>query len=327
MKIFIDTNIYLNYFRSDKEKLASLEALNKLLKGKKLKLIIPRQIIDEYTRRRSGVVEETRDILLTRKKQLAASVPVAPFLGKFEEMKKLREGIKESEHTYDELVEKYDEETDDEKTASDKLIKKTFSLGNKHKETKKILDNAFTRYLKGNPPRKSNFSYGDAIIWETLLAKAINDNLVIITQDSDFIEKKKGNQVLQSYLQKEWEEKSSKKIELYVSLGEFINKFEKKEVVKKEVVEEEKQPVDEVFSFRETTFTPISFKRRGNISFDKNTIYIHPSDPMNANSSINYCPYCGYKLNELSGSLSPTTVFIGGTEIQHCPNCGKEIQI
>jgi len=332
MQVFIDTNIYLNYFRSDKEKLASLEILNKLLKNKKLRLIIPNQTLDEYIRRRSSVVEETRNLLLNRKKQLVSSVPVAPFLGKFSEMKKLREEIKESENLYNKLIEKYDNATDNKETASDQLIKKIFSLGKKYKETKKILDAAFVRYLKGNPPKKNNFSYGDAIVWETLLVKATGDSLVIITQDSDFIEKKKGNQVLQTYLQKEWEGKSKKKIELYVSLGEFMNKFEKKEVVKKEVVAEEKQPISQFIPLSQmslaSTVTPVNRVINTQINEEDNSLYIHLADSANVNSSINYCSYCGYKLcNAISSTSRITTTFIGGNDIKFCPNCGNEIHV
>ena len=95
--------------------------------------------------------------------------------------------------------------------------------------------------MKGNPPRKSDHSYGDAIIWETLLKEGKNDNLVLITKDGDFAEIHKGKPAISQFLFVEWRIKTKKKkrVVLYKSLAEFVNSFNKKETIKKEIVQKE----------------------------------------------------------------------------------------
>lgn len=67
MQLYIDTNIYLDYFRTGKDSLDSLKALKILLESKKLKLLIPAQVSQEYIRNRAQIVEDTRNLLLAKK--------------------------------------------------------------------------------------------------------------------------------------------------------------------------------------------------------------------------------------------------------------------
>jgi hypothetical protein len=243
MQLYIDANIYLEYFRENSaEGLAPLRELVKLIKGKQLRLLIPKQTRQEYFRNRMKIAELTRTALI--KQSGASFILPATFDKNTPEIKDILIEVRNLERAYKNLVTKYDQAVEKQKTDADLLINELFDkLGENLPEEDPIIQKAYTRYMKGNPPRKSDHSYGDAIIWETLLAKGLGDNLVIISRDSDFMEKYKGEQVLNSFLAVEWRIKTKKKniVKLYKSLAEFINSFNKKKPIKEKIVEKEER--------------------------------------------------------------------------------------
>ena len=196
--------------------------------------------------------------------------------------------------------------------------------------------------MKGNPPRKNNYSYGDAIIWETLLDVATKDDLAIITGDSDFIEKRKGTPTLRGFLSKEWSEKTRKKIELFVSLGEFINKYEKKSTITPKVIEEEKARVTKVLNFEPiyadklSAFSnlPSSFPIDNVPYVSLNSPYFggnsassfvnHTANNLALNGSIKYCPYCSKQIGN-NWELDMGVHF--GSKKYTCPHCHSSFDI
>ncbi len=242
MQLYIDANIYLEYFRENStERLAPLSELLKLIKSNKVRLLIPSQTKQEYFRNRRKVAELTRSALVQQSKT-SFSVP-ATLDKRTPEIKKILNEIANLSKAYKMLINKYDHVVDKEKTDADLLINSLFeNLGVVLPETESIIQKAYIRYMKGNPPRKNDHSYGDAIIWETLLENGISDNLAIISKDGDFIEKYKGESVLNNFLAIEWRIKTKKKkrARLYKSLAEFVNDFSDKQIIKKEVVDKEK---------------------------------------------------------------------------------------
>lgn len=240
MKLFIDTNIYLNYFRSSDESLSSLEELKKLLKRKRLKLVLPIQTRDEYFRNRNGIAEQSRELLL-RETKLKLILPT-PFLRSWQEATHIRKQVKATQKAYQRLLQKYDAEVAEEKTRADILIKSLFKTAEMFEDDEELLRKAHFRYLRGHPPKKNDGSLGDAIAWELLLAKT-EDDLVLVSKDGDFAEQRGGVTWLKGFLEKEWRSKcGGKTIKLHDSLGEFINTFEKRQAVKEEVIKKEKYP-------------------------------------------------------------------------------------
>lgn len=238
MKIFLDANIYLNYFRRSDASLSSLKALQRLLRQRKLKLLLPAQTRDEYFRNRNGIAEQSRNLFL-RETDLKLTFP-APFVGGWPEALSVKRHVEATKKAYQRLLKKYDATVGGEKTPADNQIKQLFGLADLLKDDEDLVRRAYFRYLRGHPPRKNDGSFGDAIAWELLLASA-DDDLIIITRDGDFSERRKGILSLNGYLEREWRTRHPhKKIEIYDSLGEFINSFEKRQAVKKEVVQDEK---------------------------------------------------------------------------------------
>lgn len=244
MQLFLDTNVYLDYFIVSNDELKPLRRLTELVKSGDVTLLLPEQVRQEYERNRDKIAERTREHLVKiSEQQISPAMPL--MMGSKREVKMAQAAIKRAQievrDAIQKLLQKFDEQVEQETSAADKLIATLFKKARLIKETDETIAKAEHRFLKGNPPRKSDRSYGDAIVWEALLANAAPEPLTLITRDSDYTEKRKGKKVVKSFLFKEWRLKSSHKLNFFDSLGEFINHFDKKETVKKEVVEKEKE--------------------------------------------------------------------------------------
>ena len=340
MRLFIDTNIYLDYFRASSESLASLKALKNLLTQKRVILVVPEQTEQEYLRRRSGIVEETRNELLKQRGSRAFNGQT-PVVRGWKRAKTIEKIIRNLMSAYDDLLEEYDKKSLAEKTEADLLIKDIFKLSDKLAESKFIIEKANLRYMKGNPPRKykDDRSLGDAIVWESLLEDANKDNLAIITHDTDFICKQKEEQVLNHFLRKEWEKKTNKKINLYISLAKFINYFEKKDVIKKEIVQEEEKRgqraiIDSVSMSGVVNLEPLNFAQtvRAN-DFDlisrpftawQASEGLYNFTPANISAPLKFCPYCGKDIEESLRGYPSVQQYVLSARYQFaCPSCGE----
>lgn len=165
--------------------------------------------------------------------------------------------------------------------------------------------------------------------------------MTVITRDSDFVEKRKGEEQLKTFLQKEWEGKTKKKIKLYVSLGEFINSFEKKKTVTDAIIKKEKgygiSPPLSIGTLMPSEYSFIGSGTRvagGLFSAMAPSVLTASTEPIytgtvshlaegllktvtNNSESASFCPYCGSKIYINITQYLPTT----------CSNCGKSFSI
>jgi hypothetical protein len=320
MQLFIDANIYLEYFKvNSSERLTPLNELVKLLEKKKIVLLIPNQTRQEYIRNRRQIAETARVALVT---QSEASFFLPAIMDiKAEEMKEVKNNVDRLKKSYKGLLEKYDQCVEDENTDADNLIGKLFEMAGTLEEGDDVLDKAYVRYMKGNPPRKNNNSYGDAIAWETLLGKGGNDDLVVVTRDGDYAESYKGELVISKFLTEDWKQKTVGKntLKLYRSLAEFVNTFENKTTISKEIVDQEK-------STRLVTsneFLTVNHSLRApdeRVSWEQfSGLYDSDSVPFVSRSVVqspSFCPYCGNPATD--------TRFVN---IYKCSFCNKNFTI
>lgn len=328
MQLYIDTNIYLEYFRENSaERLAPLRELIKLLQAKKVELLIPTQTREEYLRNKSRIAEATRSALVKKQNETKFVTP-AILDEKLKAVKEVKNSSEKLKQAYKLLIKKYDEALEKEETDAEILIGQVFSLGKTIEETELIVKRAYSRYMKGNPPRKSDNSYGDAIIWETLLENAKEDKITIISKDGDFIDFFKGTPMLSRYLLNEWKSKKQKDAVLYRSLAEVVNKLNKNKPIKKEVIQQEK---DQSYLIQSALFNPLSFSSDP-LVIQQNSLQnspwvisnsVHNSlisnriqlSSMSMNGPICFCPYCGERA---------TSQLYGGFQ---CTSCGRDFHI
>ena len=224
-RVFIDTNRYLDFYRASDHTLSILKALVELIKSGEIEVILPKQVLDEFIRDKELVFKDFVD-----KNLHPINVPG------------LLNGSKDIQNTNKKIMKiraDYEKKFFSNRSKVNILLNEVFSRAKMVQETEKILHLAHFRTIRGNPPRKNNRSFGDAIIWETLLAEFSDKDLVIISGDGDW-SSEIDNKKVHPYLEAEWSRKTKNKLILSDSLGKVINELTKKEKINKKVIEEEK---------------------------------------------------------------------------------------
>ena len=187
MKIYTDTNWFLNFYRKALEDLAFLDDLVKY-KGT---LIITRQTINEFLRNRlttlKVVISEFKNSVDVRPPHTTALLRSLPA---HEELKSITEDYKKKAKEVSDYLQQVIE--DDKK---DPVTQKLFALWADAAVTilepsDELVDKAFRRKLLGNPPTSPDtYTVGDELIWELLLAN-MKEDLIVVTGDRTFLENK-----------------------------------------------------------------------------------------------------------------------------------------
>ena len=182
MKLFIDSNIFLSFYSFTNEDLTELEKLTLLIENKEIDLLLPRQVMDETRRNRANVINDS----FKKFRETGISLKFPSYCKKYDQytpMQKCLEQLKEFQRKMTTDIQK---DIDDHKLPADLLIQQLFSLATKLDNTEESINHARLRVELGNPPGKKG-SLGDAVIWETLLAKVKKgDSLCIVSDDIDF---------------------------------------------------------------------------------------------------------------------------------------------
>lgn len=223
MRIFIDTNKYLDFFRASDNSLETLNSLISLIESHKLSLILPEQVISEFKRDREQVFKNFDASLKT--------IDAPNIIREDNDIKTINELIKKKKKEYKDKM--FDPESE-----INIALKKVFSLAEKPIENDKILGTAYYRTLRGNPPRKDNRSFGDAIIWETILEYYTDNSLIIISRDGDW-SSEINKEEINPFLLEEWLSKTKNNLRLENNLAKVINSLTKDKKLDVTIIEEE----------------------------------------------------------------------------------------
>src|SRR5216684_2013215 len=178
MKVFIDTNVYINFIRTSGEKLKSLDEIGKLIKSGEISLVFPRITLDELIRNIPGEA-------LAYQKNIEQQLPKQPAFA-VSINKKRREKIDKIHKEYlEELKLLKQHYLKSVKIVEKKIIEDLWQLATKLEDTPGLIERAHARKIKGNPPGKGQH-IGDELEWELLLENCSDDDLTIITFDGDW---------------------------------------------------------------------------------------------------------------------------------------------
>lgn len=249
--IFIDTNIFLDFYRIKRSDV-SLDYLKSIDEHHEI-IITGSQVEMEYKKNRQKVILETINGMktldwnsLSAPAILADAQPVQVLRKKKDEINKQHKTLKErvikilKNPAYNDPVYK----------TLQRLFKNKCSFNLKREDEKKykIRELAQKRFLLGYPPRKKNDnSIGDAINWEWLIQCA-NDSgkdIILVTRDSDYGETYDKESFLNDWLLQEFKERVSKKRTIFITsrLAEAFKKISL--TVTKEMEKEEERIIKE----------------------------------------------------------------------------------
>jgi PIN domain-containing protein len=250
-RILIDTNILLNFYRFHKEgqSFDMIDNLMDLIEKNKIDLLLPRQIKNEFYRDKYIVANiYKKDLEILNKKKIATPA----FIKKSKDVIELNKTQNKLKSLSKKIIKEYEKRILNSRSKINSKINKLFNVAINIDDSPEILQRAYFRTLRRDPPRKDNNSFGDAIIWESVLDNYIDEDLTIISNDGDFASEI-NNREISEFLLDEWRGKTKNKLSLCRSLGEYINKQTKKITIKPVVIEEEK-----MLNFVETG-TPLGY--------------------------------------------------------------------
>ncbi|MCV2957272.1 PIN domain-containing protein, partial [Escherichia coli] len=216
MNVFIDTNLYLEFYRMGKDKLDELDKVFALHQYGRLKLWLPELLVNEFWRNRSKVLSETI-------KEIAKDYkPALPQIFRQHEKHSLfNDKVIEASRLKNEIITDIQNLFKEESLAADVVIKRIFDAASKIEADDETIEKGIRRFDLGNPPGK-NKSYGDAVNWECLLKAIPNgEDIYIITEDGDY-KSAFIKDDMNEYLKYEWKKKKDSEPHIYARLSEFI---------------------------------------------------------------------------------------------------------
>ncbi len=246
--MFVDTNIFLDFYRIQKSDV-SLNYLKKLDTLKE-KLILTEQVEMEYKKNRQGVIlEMAKEMTFSDSSGLPEIFSDKLFAKKEKAIKK--DSKQQKKKFQDQIKKILDHPTKNDPVfiSLEKIFssKSTYNLGRKHEGRSEIRKLAIKRFLLGYPPRKKeDNSIGDAINWEWVIrcAKLSKCDIIVVTRDGDFGKTDNKKSYLNDWLKTEFKERVGvrRKIHLTQSLSEAFKLMDIK--VTKQMVEEEREIID-----------------------------------------------------------------------------------
>jgi len=251
INLFIDTNRYLSFYGFSKDKLEEIQKVIDLIKKGKIILWLPEQVINEFRRNRERIplekVGQIKKAILSNKYSKLPSIigleDKIDYINRlFEEVTKIGNEINSK---IEEAAEVMIQELKRESMPADVIINQMLEVAKTLKYDSEIIDRARTRYDLRIPPGKEG-SYGDAVIWETLLSEVPDkETLDFVGYDKDF-KSAIDSKDFSPFLLKEWKEKKRAEIISYEHLGEFIKK-RIPEIERPEKITEEEKRLDKKY--------------------------------------------------------------------------------
>lgn len=238
MNLFVDSNIFLDFYHFSVDDLDELRKLSKLIEEKEVKLYTTRQIINEIKRNRDNKVSDA----VKRFRESKCEMRLPQICKTYPEYKTIKNGVESLEKAKSELDDKLKKDIANRTLKADHVIDELFKLAETI-ESDHLLAAAQTRYHLGNPPGK-NKSYGDAVNWEAILQSVPdNEDIFFISDDKDYKSPLDGTS-LNSFLLDEWRQKKNSQIFFYTQLSEFFREHHADIKLREE--EEKNQLIEEL---------------------------------------------------------------------------------
>jgi predicted nucleic acid-binding protein len=217
MNVFIDTNVFLSFYHLTSEDLEELEKLAVLLRQGKIVLWLPEQVRAELWRNRENKIFDA----LKRLRDQNLNLQFPALCKDYDEYDELRRYQRDYGREHAKLMQRVTEAVEAESLKADVTIRKLFARAKGIVIDEGILNRARLRRDVGNPPGKKG-SLGDALNWESLLARVPEDEtLHFVTGDKDYYSPI-DDQRFDSFLMDEWTNDKGADLVPYKRLSSFF---------------------------------------------------------------------------------------------------------
>ncbi|MHA8088147.1 PIN domain-containing protein [Aquirufa sp. Wall-65K1] len=249
--IFIDTNIFLDFYRIQNAN-TSLKYIEEILNHLD-KIIVTSQVEMEYKKNRQKVIN---DALIEYNKSIPNNGGVPPLIVQdYKSTKALPDKIKSIIKSREQITKRLEKiiqrpESDKVYVSLNKLFKfkSIINLDRDNMQRFRIRKLAYKRFILGYPPRKStDNSIGDAVNWEWIVDCSIrtNKHIIIVTRDTDFGLRLNKELLLSDWLRQEFKERVSRTRKIIIT-DKLAKAFELVRIpVTKEMKDEEENLLNE----------------------------------------------------------------------------------
>jgi len=223
LHLFIDTNIFLNFYSFSDDKLEILDELIELTAPGQMTIHLPKQVENELKRNRESKLQVAMSDF--KKAQLPSAVP--HHMRGTEAARQYDEALKSAEQAKKLLIANAIALALSNELEVDQKLSRLFEKASRHPEDNELYQKALERMNKGNPPGKAQ-SIGDRYIWETLLTRVPDGDLFIISKDGDYaspLTMDRNTRPL-AYLADEWtESKGGGRLTIFRTINEIVGYY------------------------------------------------------------------------------------------------------
>jgi predicted nucleic acid-binding protein len=218
MHLFIDTNIYLDFFHFSGPDIEELHKLTALLEDGQIVLHTPRQLCEELKRNRDTKIKDA----LSQFQSARFKIAFPAFCKIYPEFSELQELLVRINDRHAALYRKSAQDAGEEALNADKVISELFAKSQIAETSAAIYNSAVRRFRMGNPPGKKKVTIGDEVNWEALLATVPGEaDLHFVSGDGDYsaaIDPDKFN----PFLAAEWKQNKEASVIFYRTLQDFF---------------------------------------------------------------------------------------------------------
>ncbi|WP_241494972.1 PIN domain-containing protein [Pseudomonas mediterranea] len=227
MHLFIDTNIFLNFYTYPDDDEGDIDELLENIGPNKIVLHLPKQVENEFERNREsklhGAVTEFQN------SKFPNAVP--NHMRGTEAARNYQEAIRIAESAKKTLIANATGLALQNDLPIDKKITEIFNKSLKYDEDEATFKRAIERSQRGNPPGKGE-SVGDRYNWEVLLKHVPAGDLHIVSKDGDYASPlanlDKRTVKAKRYLSEEWSKKKEDgSLHIYTNIKSVIAHYKK----------------------------------------------------------------------------------------------------
>lgn len=218
--LFVDTNILLNFYSFEGDKIEQLTRLINAVDKKDISMHLPQQVINELARNREQRIKIANDQFQNQPMQtgiprhIQSYAESADYLRSLETAKELRK----------KLVSLVVADASNHSLQPDLFLKELFEKAIKYDENSQVFTLAIQRMQKGNPPGKFG-SVGDQYNWETLLQEVPASDLYIVSKDGDYVSLL-NKSLPHPFLSEEWKNRKGCDLHVFSELKTFLDRYE-----------------------------------------------------------------------------------------------------
>nr|WP_228526584.1 PIN domain-containing protein [Flavobacterium sp. LC2016-13] len=183
VKILIDTNIFLDFYRSNG---ASIHIFSTLIENID-KFILTDQIIQEFERSREGVIKSVQERFQIESKLDNFSSSYLQNLPEFKKLIEIQKQYSSQQKIVSLSISEILKDSAKDPIANyfKEFVNESLKGDKVYFTTDEIIGKAVKRKNIGNPPTSSKFSLGDEINWEIILAN-IQEDIILVGRDNTY---------------------------------------------------------------------------------------------------------------------------------------------